>query len=193
MLIVGLFMLLALFSEAFAFQLFQDFFPDGKYCLIQELKNHETKHHESCSDPIVIRTKYPYLIIWKEHQERMSDHSIHVVKPESWPDVVELKSKSEEDKELHFTLHNTSFHLHHQRQHQNLHRQSVNFTLKLKSGLLLVQSVAYKRVLPPSTEHYCTMNNLVPGKWKYDPKFTFNTSEAWNTCPTLKQNFEARW
>eukprot|EP01040_Poterioochromonas_malhamensis_P017549 gene17549-20211_t len=160
MLTVGLFMALALFSEVFTFQLYQEFFPDGKYCALQELKNHETKHHEFCSDPIVIRTKYPYLIIWNENHDRNYDHSIHVVKPKSWSDVVDLKAKPEEDKELHFTLNNTSFHLHHQRHHQNLHRQSVNFTLKFNSGLLLVQSVAYKRVQSSSSEHYCTMNNL---------------------------------
>ncbi len=176
---------LALLSEDFSFQLFQDFFPDGKYCLIQELKRkNETKHHQTCRDPIVIRTKYPYLIIWKEHQEKMSDHSIHVVKPESWSDAVDLKSKSEEDKELHFTLNNTSFHLHsHDHHHSSQHEEnSMNFTLKLNDGILLVQSVMYKRV---QTEHYCTMNNLVPGKWKYDHTFVFNTSDAWNTCPSF--------
>eukprot|EP01040_Poterioochromonas_malhamensis_P011415 gene11415-12445_t len=118
----------------------------------------------------------------------MNDHSIHVVKPESWPDVVDLRSKSEEDRELHFRLHNTSFHLHsHQQQKQNptLERQSMDFTLKLNNGLLLVQSVAYKRIRTPSTEHYCTMNNLVPGKWKYDPNFMIRTEDKWERCPTL--------
>ncbi len=179
-------LVLSFFLEIFfALQLYRDFFPDGKYCLIQELKTNKTKHHKLCSDPIVIRTKYPYLIIWDEHHDRSYDHGIHVVQPESWPNVVDLKkSKSEEDRELHFTLHNTSFHLYHQR-HHHLQRTSMNFTLKLKDGLLLVHSVAYKRVQTSSTEHYCTMNNLVPGKWKYDSTFVIRSDDKWQNCPTI--------
>eukprot|EP01040_Poterioochromonas_malhamensis_P018235 gene18235-21242_t len=114
----------------------------------------------------------------------MDDHGIHVVTPESWPDVADLKSKSEEDRELHFTLHNTSFQLHsHDLNHSSQHEE--NFTLKLNDGILLVQSGVYKRV---QTEHYCTMNNLVPGKWRYNHEFMFNTSDAWNACPMVHRH-----
>eukprot|EP01040_Poterioochromonas_malhamensis_P015482 gene15482-17331_t len=167
-------------SDIFAFQLFQDFFPDGKYCPLQDLKT-----NESCAEPIVIRTKYPYLILWRENSEKADERRIHVVQPQSWPDLVDLESISAEDKELHFTLHNTSFHHH----GHHLEEKSIDFTLKI-NGILLVQTTVFKRVQISSTKDYCTMTNLVPGKWKYDPKFIFNTTNAWQTCPSLHENLE---
>ncbi len=125
-------------SNVIAFQSFQDFFPDGKYCLQQEIKNKEGKRHQSCTDPINIRTKYPYLIIWKENRTGSYDHGINVVKPESWPDL--KKSKSEEDRKLHFTLNNASFHLYFPHQHHNLVGKAIKITLKL-NGVLLAQSL----------------------------------------------------
>eukprot|EP01040_Poterioochromonas_malhamensis_P016049 gene16049-18114_t len=71
----------------------------------------------------------------------MDDHSIHMVKPESWPDVVVDLKKSKS-------------------KHSDVEKHWIDFSLKLNSGLLFVQSVAYKRVQSSSSEHYCTMNNL---------------------------------
>eukprot|EP01040_Poterioochromonas_malhamensis_P014850 gene14850-16515_t len=119
----------------------------------------------------------------------MDEHGIQVVKPESWPDVVDLKSKSV--RELHFTLKNASHHQHHQ--HHTFEGGLINFTLKF-NGVLLAQKVTFQRVQRLSTEQYCTMKSLTPGKWKYDLKLPFNTSDAWNTCPTFNsQKFEPHW
>ncbi len=188
--LISVLVVLSQLSDIFAFQLFEDLFPDGKYCPLQELKTNEAQDHQSlsCPDPIVIRTKYPYLILWKENQEKIDENRIHVIQPHSWPDFIDLKSMSAEDNVMHFTLHNTSFHHHAHRQDG----KSIDFTLKI-NGILLVQTKAFKRVQTPSTKDFCTMSNLVPGKWKYDPKFNFNTTNAWQTCPSLHENLEYRW
>lgn len=84
----------------------------------------------------------------------MNEHGIHVVKPESWPDVVDLKSKSPEDREIHFTMNNASMNLRFPHHHHNLVGKSIDFTLKL-NGILLAQSLIFKKVqTPSSTEHY---------------------------------------
>ncbi len=187
--VLSIYVLLFVIFSHISAQLFQTLLPDGKYCPKEQLDDRSKRSKDKSSiQCIIIRTKYPYLIIWEENQERDDKHGIYVGKPESWPDVVDLKSKTAVESELHFILHNASFHF-----HSHPHHRSIHFTLNVNGSLFLqpVKDTTFERLTfikattKPSSEHYCTMKGLIPGRWKYDFGFDVPNEKKSESCPLL--------
>lgn len=175
---------------------FSLFYPDGKYCLIEKYQATGTKG-QTCKHSIVVNTKFPFLILSLEDEDYETQR-IYVIRPDVWPEVIQPSSA---ETIFEFTLFNVT--------HHSLFKEESSLLCAFKkTGVLFIQPNVSSKLSSEQSSHpevyfkfkrikshsfknvirhsLCHSNNLLPGKWKFDPTHMNYEEDKWNSCPEHK-------